>query len=335
MTSFNPDIDLHALLSECCKLALLAGKVIQEVHRERVAGGNSVLGGHLKEDGDAKSVATIADIRAQRVIVTSLRRKFPGLCIVGEEEEDETILDGGAENTETNTEEYLTVHPFFASHCLDSLGGTGDSGSLKLLRLDSVVVYIDPLDGTHEFVEGRVGNVQTLIGIAVNGYPIAGAIGLPFWEQARGDHDQGVNIARGRQGGAVIAGVVGVGTCGFVIPTHKSSPMAAPLSLKLASSESIKHPALVAVQGVLMTHPVNASAVVKPACGNKILSLLRRECDVAVFNLKTSLWDTCATQALLVAAGGRVTDLVGCSINHLRVAATLVTRTVSLLLCPV
>lgn len=69
-----------------------------------------------------------------------------------------------------------------------------------------MIVFVDPLDGTREFVEGRVWNVQTLIGaasqqtrlvarpshatidlpnfppigIAVRGEAVAGAVGLPF-----------------------------------------------------------------------------------------------------------------------------------------------------------
>merc|ERR1711862_624883 len=40
--------------------------------------------------------------------------------------------------------------------------------------------YVDPLDGTREFVEGRLENVACLIGIAKNNRSIAGVIGLPF-----------------------------------------------------------------------------------------------------------------------------------------------------------
>ena len=46
--------------------------------------------------------------------------------------------------------------------------------------LSSVCVYVDPMDGTREFVEGRLGNVQCLVGIAVGGRAVGGAVGLPF-----------------------------------------------------------------------------------------------------------------------------------------------------------
>ena len=43
-----------------------------------------------------------------------------------------------------------------------------------------VAVFVDPLDGTREFGEGRLVNVQSLVGISVRGRAMAGAIGLPF-----------------------------------------------------------------------------------------------------------------------------------------------------------
>ena len=45
--------------------------------------------------------------------------------------------------------------------------------------LEAITVFVDPLDGTREFVEGRVHNVQTLVGIAVRGE--ARASGRRLW----------------------------------------------------------------------------------------------------------------------------------------------------------
>jgi hypothetical protein len=43
-----------------------------------------------------------------------------------------------------------------------------------------VCVFVDPLDGTKEFVDGRLSAVQTLIGVSVYGRAVAGVMGLPF-----------------------------------------------------------------------------------------------------------------------------------------------------------
>ena len=301
MSSFAAtDISLCALLLECSSLALQAGVVIRQVHEARLARGNAVLDGHLKEEGDCKSVATIADIRAQRVIVNELRKKFPNVSIVGEEEDDNSVMDNSATAIDTR------LHPFMSSNCLDLV----KEKDMKVKSSD-IVVYIDPLDGTHEYVEGRVEHVQTLIGIAVNGTPVAGVVGLPFWGQRLCSATSGkLDIIRGGCEGAVIAGVAEIGTFGF------ESAVRAGSDIVLASSSSIKQPALVAVQNILTSAPYNGKETAVPACGNKILSLLRGECNIAVFNLKTSLWDTCATQALLSASGGCMTDLTGSRINY-------------------
>lgn len=52
------------------------------------------------------------------------------------------------------------------------------------------------------------------------------------------------------------------------------------------------------------------------ACGFKVLQLLTGAAHVAALNLKTSLWDTCATEALLRTAGGQLTNLFGWPIEH-------------------
>lgn len=45
---------------------------------------------------------------------------------------------------------------------------------------NEIIIFIDPMDGTREFVEGRIQNVQCLIGNTYNGIPVAGAVGLPM-----------------------------------------------------------------------------------------------------------------------------------------------------------
>ena len=316
MSEFKSRVCAHDFISCCAELALKAGSVIREVHKARIAGGNSVLEGILKEAGDEKSVATVADLQAQRIIISALRKRYgPELTIVGEEDDDSSMTVNACVSN-------IEHHPFFTSHCLWKI----EPGSLEW-NLDQVCIFIDPLDGTHEFVESRVQNVQTLIGISVRGTPVAGIVGLPFWSQycSSGkdtslailpmELDVAANVVENTEkaDGAIIAGLVGVGTVGY---QEHDNTMLNTSQLRLASSLSIKDPCLVSVQSVLLASPFNGQPTSVPACGNKILSLLQKRCDVAVFNLKTSLWDTCATSAILVAAGGRVTDLMGCNINH-------------------
>jgi hypothetical protein len=57
-----------------------------------------------------------------------------------------------------------------------------------------------------------------------------------------------------------------------------------------------------------------------------VLALLKGDADVGLMHLKTSLWDTCATEAVLRAAGGILTDLHGCPIEHSANSPTTLNR---------
>jgi 3'-phosphoadenosine 5'-phosphosulfate (PAPS) 3'-phosphatase len=62
-----------------------------------------------------------------------------------------------------------------------SASGLEASANLKRVPAAAVCVLVDPLDGTKEFVDGRLQSVQTLIGISVYGRAVAGVMGLPFY----------------------------------------------------------------------------------------------------------------------------------------------------------
>ena len=45
---------------------------------------------------------------------------------------------------------------------------------------EKAVVWVDPLDGTKDFVNGNLSAVTVLIGLAIDGAPKAGVIYYPF-----------------------------------------------------------------------------------------------------------------------------------------------------------
>ena len=59
-----------------------------------------------------------------------------------------------------------------------------------------------------------------------------------------------------------------------------------------------------------------AADVVIGGAGNKILAVAEGRADVALMHFGTSLWDTCAPEAVLRAAGGKLTDLFGAPLRH-------------------
>ena len=116
----------------------------------------------LKIAGDAKSALTAADLAAQAAVVGALAKAWPGLTIIGEKDESALAED-----------HQLGV-------ALDDAILDGESTTSIDLASAKIKIFVDPLDGTREFVEGRLDAVQCLVGIALGDTPVAGAVGIPF-----------------------------------------------------------------------------------------------------------------------------------------------------------
>ena len=192
-------VSLAEVLSTCVDAASRGCAEISAVQSRRAAGGE--LSVAMKDQADVRSALTEADLAAQRVMVGALRSAWPGLVIVGEEDEDESA--GAADE--------VTGPPLRRDLCAE-LGAPGLEAPLEEL-----CVFVDPLDGTREFVEGRLENVQSLVGLARRGRPVAGAVGLPFAAAAGSEP-------------VVVYGLVGAGTgtCG-VRPRAATTSGARPL----------------------------------------------------------------------------------------------------------
>ena len=253
----------------------------------------------FKEEGDARSAMTIADTTAQKVIVSSLLGKYPELNIVGEE--DEPIEIDGASKKELN-DALLDNVDFYTPTTLKESADLDEPP--ERLCLDEVVVYVDPLDGTREFVEGRLSNVQCLIGLCWRGRPLMGSIGLPFGEKSI----------------EIVFGLVGKGIgrlkCkhddietyeASSLPKVKSYMTGDAVSIVTGDSSSVT-PALDVAKRVFgdseIIHHVTGG------CGNKLLRQIGG-ITFALQHTKTSLWDTVAPSSVLTAAGGKVTDYFG------------------------
>lgn len=201
--------------------------------------------------------------------------------------------------------------------------------ALRAVPLEQVCIFVDPLDGTREFVEGRVHNSETLIGISVNNVAVAGAVGLPFWRRRDGRLeewlDAGVAGTADTDGPVVvISGVVGGGLGGIPPKDLAAAEARARLgkdavadagaalpALEFASSEDTADRACIEARLL-----AGGRIVPVGGAGNKVLQVLLGRADAALGNLKTCLWDTCAPEALLVASGGRMTDYFGEPLNH-------------------
>ncbi|KAL7531647.1 hypothetical protein ACHAXR_004149 [Thalassiosira sp. AJA248-18] len=259
----------------------------------------------FKEAGDARSALTVADTSAQRVIVSSILGVYPTLNIVGEEDESveadvesrkelrKDLLDGGYDWTSATG------------------GGGGEGGGDDPptdLDMNQLVVFVDPLDGTREFVEGRLDNVQTLIGVCYKGTPIMGAIGLPF------STENSTEVVFGMVGKGI--GKVCTKKGGFAdsivkcqLPELKQFHDGETIHVSSGDSSSVR-PAVDLAESIFASKG-GISRQMVGATGNKLLKVALGQTTLSLLHDKTSLWDTAAPTALLSAMGGKVTDYYG------------------------
>ena len=281
-------VSVGELLSTCVDAALKGCDEIRAVQERRA--GTGALSSTRKDADDPRSALTEADTNAQMAIVDALRATWPGLRIVGEEDEHEH--DGGAAG---KTRDALRA---------DLIRADTPDASEWNEPMDALTVFVDPVDGTREFVEGRLGAVQCLIGVACRGRAVAGAIGLPFPDGSL-EHETSVVWGVARPGRA--AGESGVAGA----PRATPPPLGEKNGATCVTGDSTN--ASLAAARVVADCATNA---VIGGAGNKILAVAEGRAEIALMHFGTSLWDTCAPEAVLRARGGKVTDLFGAPLTH-------------------
>ena len=282
------DVSLVELLSTCVDAARKGCDEIRAVqHRRSTAGG--ALASTRKDADDPRSALTEADTAAQIAIVNALRTAWPGLRIVGEEEEEESP-DKGAALRRNLLDDACAPHPATIAW---------------REPLDVLTVFVDPVDGTREFVEGRLDAVQCLIGIACRGRAVAGAIGLPFPD---GDLERPATVEWGVALPGAASGASG--SLGDRTPRPRLAPDVVDGAVCVAGDSS--NASLAAAK--LAASPAGHACI--GGAGNKILAVAEGRAEMSIMHFGTSLWDTCAPEGVLRARGGKVSDLFGAPLTH-------------------
>jgi 3'(2'), 5'-bisphosphate nucleotidase len=154
------------------------------------------------------------------------------------------------------------------------------------------VWMVDPIDGTSDFILGDTGFV-VMIGLAVDGRPAVGAIAHPLSDR-------------------VFGGIVGAGAWveapdGGRAPLHTSA-IDQPPGIRLVASKSHRTNRIDAAKRALqITDELNVGSV-----GLQIGLVASAERDLYVYTGgRTKIWDTCGPEALVTAAGGRMSDVDG------------------------
>lgn len=149
---------------------------------------------------------------------------------------------------------------------------------------------VDPLDGTKEFTKG-IDEFVVCIGLIEAGYPVLGAIALPVAEAVYGGMVP-ERLAWKQQGGA------------------RRAIQARPAPARgLTVLDSRSHPNPARVERILAGHALAETRHMGSAM--KFTLLAEGLADVIPRPGTTMEWDSAAGQALVEAAGGRVTDMAG------------------------
>jgi 3'(2'), 5'-bisphosphate nucleotidase len=160
------------------------------------------------------------------------------------------------------------------------------------------VWMVDPLDGTKGFIAGT-GDFAVQIGLAVGGRSVLGVVYAPATD---------VLYYAAEEHGAWVERPV-PDAAGEVLRERLSVTGETQLGrMRLAESRSHRGPRMDTVVRALGVR----AEVRRHSVGIKVGLLVERQCDLYLhLSGRTKQWDTCAPEAVLTFAGGRVTDLWG------------------------
>ncbi|XP_056150016.1 3'(2'),5'-bisphosphate nucleotidase 1 isoform X1 [Lampris incognitus] len=312
----NPAVVMR-LLASAYAVSEKAGAIVRNVLYSGELG--------IVEKTGANDLQTMADRLAQQSICASLSKRFPKITIIGEEElPAEVVMEDLIENGQAEEILQKTCPVEYSD-----------------LKEEELVVWVDPLDGTKEYTEAArylhfpeeaqiphtgsdpsqllstalwlLDNVTVLIGIAYGGKAIAGVINQPFY-----NYQLGAKADLGR----TIWGMLGLGAFGFQLQEVPGDRRI------VTTTRSHSNKLVTDCVDAMEPHEV----IRVGGAGNKIIQLVEGKASAYVFaSPGCKKWDTCASEAILHAVGGRLTDMHGnayhydANVKHMNSAGVLAT----------
>jgi 3'(2'), 5'-bisphosphate nucleotidase len=156
--------------------------------------------------------------------------------------------------------------------------------------------FVDPLDGTKEFI-AKNGEFSIMLGLAIDGRAVLGAVYQPVGDKLyRGVVGQGAELVQaGRRSALRVSECADAASLGLVVSrSHRPAQTGE----------------LVARLGITRERPSGSVGV-------KVGLIAQREADLYVhLSGRSSKWDACAPDAILRASGGRFSDLFGDDIDY-------------------
>ncbi len=245
-------------------------------------------------DKDGEPV-TIADRESDAFIVGALRKAFPDDEIVSEESFGDLVIprhqaadDAAAQGSKGRAGDGSDERGGEPASILEH---TPDAEPPSVEHAPPRVWYVDPMDGTSDFIK-RTDDFVVMIGLAVAGWPVLGAVyHPPTGTLYRGGHGLVAEKIVGDERTELrVSEVTDPHHARLVVSRSHTPDVVADLAARLGiekmekcGSVGLKAARVAAGAGELYLHP----------------------------SIGTKLWDTCAPEAILVAAGGTFSDCDG------------------------
>lgn len=257
-------------------------------------------------DVGTKDVVTTADIQSNALLERAFRLSHFGVQVVSEESMDLT------EAGEAAAEDAAKTHiPHLAAEWpgIDAqVDAVFSSDTPVTLSPEDVVVWIDPLDATKEYAEGKGQYVTVMACITVRGQPLAGVLYFPFerswvWGFVPSKHA----TSQARAGGVwatLEAEAAHVDGAHPATPVDPSDSGKTPDPARPRVIVSMSHAG--SVRSTLDSVGLSNAQVTSAAgAGYKVQQLLIGQADAYVHSSTIKKWDMCAGDALLRALAAK------------------------------
>uniref|UniRef100_A0A1B6L012 inositol-phosphate phosphatase n=1 Tax=Graphocephala atropunctata TaxID=36148 RepID=A0A1B6L012_9HEMI len=274
-----PTVNIRQVLIAAIELAQKGG---DEVVKARKRADMVVLSKGKTKEG-ANNPVTEADYNSHCVMYFGLKKAFPSLKIISEEE----LLEGKCGQLSSPE---LTMQPQ-PELGLDSLVD-------EELAVRDLTVWIDPLDATQEFTEKLLEYVTTMVCVAYKGRPLIGVIHRPFgqslqtsWAWLR--HGMSPDLISYKNSGSETA---------VIVSRSHSGPIV-----------DVVHRAL----------GPDTPIIKAGGAGYKVMQVVSGNASAYIHMTNIKKWDLCAGDAILSAAGGTMTTITSEEIAYAATSGAL------------
>ncbi|KAL5275435.1 IMPAD1 family protein [Megaselia abdita] len=266
-------INLRKLLIGSIKAAKAGGIEVVTVSRN-VEQLNQRSKGKTKEGVD--DPLTDADSKSHCIMKSGLRRLFPKVEIISEEDK----IHGGCQDTSA----YFDLDPTV----IHENAVIPD----EMYNIEDITVWIDPLDATKEYTEKLYEYVTTMVCVAVNGVPVIGVIHSPFsgkttWAWVNRAMSEDLLLVKKEE-------------------NVTNNPT---ITVSRSHSGDVKEKASKAFGS-------DSNILIAAGSGYKVLQVVSKNATIYLHTTRIKKWDVCAGNAILSALGGRMSTLENDSIDY-------------------